>query len=289
MVGMEKHFILNYYKNADCGIHIQKIANSSEAQKMHSHGYFQIYYILQGSLTHVTERESSRLTRGDAFVIPPSHAHSIANLENALFYTVSFAKESLGNASGSLLLIHRFWESLYSNENLHARIKIKSEQVPLMENLLDKLLEEFNRKEIGYGDTVRAYLTVILTILARAHFESVPLTLSEAHGRERIAACMAYIEENFAEPLTLSDMAKWCAMSRSEFCKQFLNMSGTTFSHYLNSARVGYAVKLLESNHSITSVQILCGYNDFSTLYRNFKKIMGCSPLQYRQGRLGHR
>ena len=284
---MEKHFILNYYKNADCGIHVQKISDSREAQKAHSHGYFQIYYILEGSLTHVTERESSRLSRGDSFVIPPNRTHSIENLQNALFYTVSFAKESLGEASGSLLLIHRFWESLYSEENLHARIKIKDEQIPLMENLLDKLIGEFNRKEIGYGDTVRAYLTVILTILARAHFENVPLTLSEAHGRERIAACMAYIEENFAEPLTLSDMAKWCAMSRSEFCKQFFGMSGTTFSHYLNSARIRHAVKLLESNHSITSLQILCGYNDFSTLYRNFKKIMGSSPLQYRKQRLG--
>lgn len=284
---MEKHFILNYYKNADCGIHVQKISDSSEAQKTHSHGYFQIYYVLEGSLTHVTERESSRLSRGDAFVIPPNRTHSIVDIENALFYTVSFAKESLGEASGSLLLIHRFWESLYNDGNLHAKIKIKSEQIPLMENLLEKTLVEFNGKEIGYGDTVRAYLTVILTILARAHFEKVPLTVSEAHGRERIAACMAYIDENFAEPLTLSDMAKWCAMSRSEFCKQFFNMSGTTFSHYLNSARIKHAVKLLESNHSITSVQILCGYNDFSTLYRNFKKIMGSSPLQYRKQRFG--
>ena len=108
-------------------------------------------------------------------------------------------------------------------------------------------------------------------------------TSIEANASEIIS----YIDENFAEPLTLSDMAKWCAMSRSEFCKQFFNMSGTTFSHYLNSARIKHAVKLLESNHSITSVQILCGYNDFSTLYRNFKKIMGSSPLQYRKQRFG--
>jgi AraC-like DNA-binding protein len=283
---MEKHFILNYYKNADCGIHIQKISDSSEAQKTHSHGYFQIYYILQGSLTHMTERESSRLSRGDAFIIPPNRTHSISNLENALFYTVSFAEESLSGASGSLLLIHRFLESLRGGGNLHARIEIKNEQISLVENLLDKLLSEFDGKEIGYGDTVRAYLTIVLTILARAHFEKVPLTMSESHGRERIAACMAYIDENYAEPLALSDMAKWCAMSKSEFCKQFYNMSGATFSHYLNSVRIRRAVKLLESNHSITSVQILCGYNDFSTLYRNFKKIMGCSPLQYRKQRI---
>ena len=279
----EKHFILSYYKNADSGIHIQKITDSAEAQKTHSHEYFQIYYVLQGSLVHITENTSSRLVKGDAFIVPPNCRHSIGEIKNAVFYTLSFTKESIESDKRSLLLIFRFFKDLELDGNLQAKIPIKSDQLLLAESLLEKLNLEFYEKQIGYGDVVRSYLIVLLTILARAHFENAPLTIPDADTRGRIASCLEYIDSNLSDSLTLSDMAKWCAMSKSEFCKQFLLVSGTTFGTYLHRARIHRATKLIRENYNIGTLYSLCGYNDFSTFYRNFKKIMGCSPSQYQK------
>ncbi len=279
----EKHFILSYYKNADSGIHIQKITNSLEAQKTHSHEYFQIYYILQGSLVHITENGSSRLAKGDAFIIPPNCRHSIEEVKNAVFYTLSFTKESLETDKKTLLLIFRFFSDLETDGNIQAKISIKSDQLLLFENLLERLNLEFYEKQIGYGDAIRAYLTVLLTLLARAHFENAPLTIPDAGGRGRIASCITYIDANLSEPLTLSDMARWCAMSKSEFCKQFSLVSGTTFGKHLHRARIHHAAKLIREGYDIGALYSLCGYNDFSTFYRNFKKNMGCSPSQYKK------
>ena len=279
----EKHFIMNYYKNADSGIHIQKINDSMEAQKTHSHEYFQIYYVLQGSIVHITKKQTSQLTKGDAFIIPPKHSHSICDPQSALFYTLSFTKESLEPNCKSLALVTQFLNDLNNEGNIHAKVSIKNENLFLVETLMEKLHKEFYEKQIGYSDVIRAYVTVILTILARAHFENAPLTISQSDIRTRIASCIEYVDTNFAEDLKLSDMAKWSMMSKSEFCKQFLNISGTTFQKYLHHARINHSVKLIKNNYKISVLYSLCGYNDFSTFYRNFKKIMGCPPLEYRK------
>lgn len=278
----EKHFIINYYKNADSGIHMQKIKNSVDAQTAHSHAYFQIYYVLQGSLVHMTENRVSHLTKGDAFIIPPGKTHSICELKDALFYTFSFTKESLETNYKALLIVTQFLQDLSNQDQVHARISIKNDNLLFVETLLEKMYQEFDEKQIGYIDAIRAYATALLTILARYHFENAPLTIPNANNRARILSCMEFIDTNFAESLTLSDMAKWSAISKSEFCRQFLDLSGMTFQNYLHSARIKHASTLIRKNYSISSIYSLCGYNDFSTFYRNFKKIMGCSPSKYR-------
>ncbi|MBR2965353.1 MAG: helix-turn-helix transcriptional regulator [Clostridia bacterium] len=279
----ERRFIINYYKNADSGIHIQKIKSSETALTPHSHEYFQIYYILQGTLAHITENGVSTLTKGDAFIIPPECVHSIKEQKDTLFYTFSFTKESLESACNALPLVTQFLQDLERKCNVHAKISIKNDNLFLVEELMRNMHREFEEKEIGYADALRTYATSLLIILARYHFENSQLTIPKSSNRARIISSMEFIDENFAKQLTLDDMARWTAMSKSEFCRQFLEFSGTTFQKYLHTARINHAATLIKKDYSISMVHTACGYNDFSTFYRNFKKIMGCSPMQYRK------
>ena len=45
----------------------------------------------------------------------------------------------------------------------------------------------------------------------------------------------------------------------------------------------GFGTELIKKGYKITAIYGLCGYNDFSTFYRNFKKIMGVSPDIYKK------
>ena len=101
----DRRLIINYYKNSDSGIHIQKIGHSSDAEQTHSHEYFQLYYVLQGSLLHITGDRSCHLKKGDAFIIPPGITHRIAEQTDSLFYTFSFTRESLESNCNSVVLL----------------------------------------------------------------------------------------------------------------------------------------------------------------------------------------
>ena len=72
-----RNFVLSYYENSTENFHIQKLNKVTEAQKPHTHEYFQIYFISKGSLEHNVENESAHLNQGDMFIIPPGVTHYI--------------------------------------------------------------------------------------------------------------------------------------------------------------------------------------------------------------------
>ncbi len=89
------------------------------------------------------------------------------------------------------------------------------------------------------------------------------------------------MKENFEKEISLDSMVRLSAMSKSNFCSIFYSVTGKTFNHYLNTIRIHKAAEYIKAGYKITAIYGLCGYNDFSTFYRNFKKIMGISPKEY--------
>ena len=277
-----KNFAISYYKNADAGMHIQKIRSSQEAKKEHSHDYFQIYYIVRGGMYHVTGNDSSALTKGDVFLIPPGKTHYIKDLSDTLFYTFSFTYESITKSNNASSLVVHFLENVKDGQDTKAKITLDGENAILIESLMEKMYREFTGKQIGCSEVVLAYATVMLTTLARAYYENAELTIPKLTDRTRIMYCIEYIDNNFNKDISLSDIVKWAAMSKSEFCKQFREASGTSFKKYLHNKRITHAISLIEKGHKISAIYAECGYNDFTTFFRNFKSLCGCSPEQYK-------
>jgi len=278
---MKKNFDIDYYKNADLGIHVQCIENSSEAIKPHTHNYYQIYYILRGTLCHVTDCDSLTLTRGDMFIIPPGREHHIENVENALFYTFSFTPDSLNLTDVGSPAKH-FLIGLESGE-IKARVTVPDDEILLIEDIMEKMLREFSERRVGYEDVLRSYAVILLTVLARNYYRVSDSFPQGSDSRSMILYSVEYIKSNFADELTLDLMCRKCAMSKSSFCKLFLSVTGMSFKAYLNSCRVREAVKYVNKGYSIGGIYALVGFNDFTAFYRNFRRIMGCSPMEFRR------
>ena len=77
-------------------------------------------------------------------------------------------------------------------------------------------------------------------------------------------------------------MLRLSTMSRSEFCKRFREIAGHTFNEYLNKCRIERACEMIKRGNKISTVYSFCGYEDNSTFYRNFVKIIGVSPSKYK-------
>ncbi len=277
----KKNFDLSYYKNAKDGIHVQCIENSTEAGKPHTHNYFQIYYISKGTLCHVTESDFVRLSRGDMFIIPPGRTHHIEDVDDALFYTFSFTIDSLRPIGGISPALH-FLKNLEQDE-VRARVPARDDELLLVEGIMEKMCAEFTKKRLGYEDMLRSYALVLLTVFARNYYSDLESFPKTSDTRSLILYSVEYINENYAEALSLEEMCRRSAMSKSSFCKLFASVTGTSFNSYLNSCRIQSAVKYIKQGYNIGVIYGLVGYNDSTTFYRNFKKIMGCSPMEYKQ------
>lgn len=282
-----KNFVLSHYKNSTEDFYIRKLEDSVEAKKPHTHSFFQIYYVKKGSITHFLENESSRLGHGDMFIIPPGTVHYIASKPNTVFYAFSFTPDFLTEQNDAKKLVKNFLRSLQSNNNpgIRPKVTLSTEESFHVEDIMEHISKELKQKPLAYGQVVQSYAELLVSILARSYFEAVRPSVPDhfENNKQFVLHSVEYVENNFTEQLSLDEIAKRAVMSKQKFCSLFLDLTGHSFHDYLNLCRIKKSTEYIKQGYKITAIYGLCGYNDFSTFYRNFKKIMGVSPQQYKK------
>jgi AraC-like DNA-binding protein len=93
-----------------------------------------------------------------------------------------------------------------------------------------------------------------------------------------------FIEAHQAEPLSLGRIAQVANISRHYFCKMFKKATGINFTDYLSRVRVEKSkTLLLNPNSRISEAAFACGFQSMTNFNREFKRIVGRSPTQFRE------
>ncbi|MFA9557660.1 response regulator [Evansella sp. AB-rgal1] len=95
---------------------------------------------------------------------------------------------------------------------------------------------------------------------------------------------MQYITDHYAEPITLTEVAKHFHFNPSYLSNYFATHNKESFIEYLNRIRIEEASRLLvKKSAAISEVGSKVGYSDHSYFCKVFKKVKGMSPSQYRR------
>lgn len=101
---------------------------------------------------------------------------------------------------------------------------------------------------------------------------------------EVVREIVAYVDENFAEGITLEQISLDFHMSISHISRQFKRLTGMTYSNYISARKVEKAKTLLvNSSDTIAEIGRNSGYSDYFYFLRSFKKATGLSPTQYKK------
>jgi AraC-like DNA-binding protein len=93
-----------------------------------------------------------------------------------------------------------------------------------------------------------------------------------------------YVENNYADNITIEDMANLCDFSQSHFMKFFKNNMEVSFIEYLNNYRLTMASRLLiSSSSSIIAISMESGFDNLSYFNRLFKKKYDMTPSEFRR------
>ena len=104
--------------------------------------------------------------------------------------------------------------------------------------------------------------------------------LSRFYTREAVS----FIEQNYARPITVEDMAGRCNLERSYFGKIFKDTMGESPQNFLIRYRMSKAAQLLiTTDFPIGDIGTQTGYPNQLHFSRAFKKLYGVSPREYRQ------
>lgn len=94
---------------------------------------------------------------------------------------------------------------------------------------------------------------------------------------------LSYISENLDSPLTVDELAERAFLSKYYFIRLFKKEVGYTPHEYIVVSRVNFAAFLLKTTtFSIKNISIKCGFSDESSFCTTFKRVMGSTPLSYR-------
>ncbi|ANY70141.1 hypothetical protein BBD42_29300 [Paenibacillus sp. BIHB 4019] len=137
-------------------------------------------------------------------------------------------------------------------------------------------------KEIGDAAHISEAIVLMEAFVSDA--EAVLATRKQGAGNPNMAMLLAYIGEHYAEPLSLTELAKHFHFNPSYLSTYFSAHNNEGFSEYLNKIRVEKAAELLLADSaSISEISGMVGYSDHSYFTKVFKKITGLSPSHYRK------
>lgn len=96
-----------------------------------------------------------------------------------------------------------------------------------------------------------------------------------------------YVKAHYREDISLNNIASDLGFSPSYLTKVFNKTEGITPSVYIRDYRMNLAKQLLsEPNSSVNAVAEAVGYADPFHFSKTFKSAFGCSPSDYRAGRM---
>lgn len=142
--------------------------------------------------------------------------------------------------------------------------------------LSEKLFTEsaIIRSRSQLAEWLKSRTEEVVEIVARSHYD---------RSRNMVRKAKEYIDEHFAEAISVRDVADAVCISESYLKSLFKKNSSSSYTEYLTTVRINQAKKLLKTTEkSIMEIAMDVGYqtpNSFSAL---FKRETGMTPTQYK-------
>jgi len=258
---------------------------------MHSHDFYEINIIMEGSAAHYIEKRMISSPTGTVFVIPPSVNHGYYSLEETKIFHMMLNQDFISSYNETLKKLKGF-DFLFEVEPL-LRPTIKGKKFLCLESdELDALLPEFNRL-IQYSENNTPNKTIILkhlTISVIAELCGLA-SITQMSNNDNDSSTDTYIREmtdiiiyinnHFNENIDYQKLSKTYNLTYSTFFRHFKKLLKMSPSQYQNHRRIEESIKLLKSgDKSLSDMALECGFYDSAHFSRTFKKIQGDSPYQ---------
>lgn len=247
----------------------------------HWHEALEFCLILQGSVKVSTAGQTQVFRKGEGLFLNSNVLMAMTEgsdciLDSHLFHPV---------------FLSGHFKSVFETKYLNPVIQNRSlDMLPLrgetsvQNQLLQKLrqlsrLQEQQDVELQTRNLVSEIWLLLLEELKHTEIRSVP-----TKNQDRILTMLAFLQENYAQKLTLQDIAEAGAVSTRECLRCFQNSIHQSPMEYLMEYRVQAAARLLESTDlSVTEISMRTGWGSSSYFTKTFREFRGKTPNAYRK------
>ena len=240
---------------------------------MHIHTWLEIVYVIRGSVTFQVEGSVYTLHPGDLILTRMAEAHCLLpgtdfpEYERMMFYLdPELLKETLNGR-----LLKPFLDRPLGIMNHYTARELPSEMI---QSCLQQL---FHGPEKTSEMQALSYFLPLLQAIhdlwrkrSQAPAQEEPLSLG--------SQLVAYINRHLFELEGLSQLEDAFYISASQINRVFRSFTGSSVWHYVKIKRLFAARELIQNGVLPHKAATTCGYQDYSTFFRSYKKQFGNTP-----------
>lgn len=252
----------------------------------HWHDQLEIVIITEGAVHVHIAGSDFMLYVGDGYFANSGILHS-ASLESETGHQHALVFDPKIIAHPGDLIWNVYVEPVLGNPVLPF-IRLSS-SVPWQKEMLKSADYAWNQgayEKKDYPLTVRGSLSGIFgTIMDYKEVLQKESIYTDRYQKDmlRIKKCMVFIENNYASPVTIEDIARNADISVSSCLRLFRNVLGTTPIKYLIQYRLLRIAEELDNNQGMAIGEIAYrgGFSDAAYFDRCFRKEYGVTPTEY--------
>ena len=241
---------------------------------MHWHDRMELNLVVFGCLKLHSDEGHFEVLPGQVVVSSPRSLHGgFAGSEGAIYHTIMFDVEKFCNLT---LASDKYIVPVAKGEVTFPKV-VQNEQLAAA---VEKLAGFVTDKTGHHSLIAEGCIYEIMGLLYRYSVTPVKTVTEINRGFKPI---IEYVNGHFTEKITPSEVSVRFGYNETYFCRKFKEVTGLTFTNYIQTMRMEYAIKLLkEGNEEIRYVAWKCGYADVSYFSNCFKKHFGFRPSEFR-------
>lgn len=252
------------YGNIDFAHKLDGHTTPSDDFTKHMHDHYELLYLVRGNIDYTIESETKRLAAGEVLLMAPGMLHfGTVDPETAYErYVLKFPATLLP-------------DFLLNNIDGLKFCGI----IPKMQELFEELdytYANYNEEECNL-----LMVAALFRILVRVYKTETQATDYQIHNNAIISEIINYINKNITRPITLADICNDLHFSKSYISSEFSKEMKTPLMTYIKHKKIIAAHRqITEGKTKLCDVAEEFGFSEYSTFYRNYKRIIGYPPQE---------
>ena len=247
---------------------------------LHWHDHMEWIIVKEGKARVQIDDTFIHLHKGEFAFINSKQLHAAWLLEESteliavVFNEAIIRNNGLDNTENLYLLPY-----LNHKQKLPNFLRSTEPHVEKINESINNLIKEFERKENGYELLIKAELFRIFGLIFRYYTQLEEQSTNRIQKKYNMTVLLDYLRENYNREISVNDAAKMVSLSPNHFCKVFKKVTGKTLIEYLHLLRINEAERLLiETDLPVTEIAEKIGFGSITYFGRVFKKIKNMPP-----------
>lgn len=250
--------------------------------EVHYHDFNKIIIFLSGDVIYIIEGKSYRLKPWDILLVGRNDVHQpIISPNTAYERIVLWLNPHFLDAHNRNNCDLQNCFTLATERKMNM-IRLNKTDIPSLQQTLDELEEAIHDSSFGNEILKNSIFIQLMVKINRLFFGmDIKKKLEDVRYDSRIENILSHINNNLDSDLSIDSISNMFFLNKYYLMHLFKKETGFTLYNYIQKKRVIKASDYIKSGMQAGEVCSLCGFGDYSSFVRNFKKEFKLSPMQY--------